>query len=87
MLSVHVVPRSSRCRIQGIHGDALKVSLNSPPVDGRANAELISFLADTFHVHRRQIKLIGGDSSRKKRILIKGIKADSIVGCIESGPL
>jgi len=65
-LAIHVQPRASRNAIVGWHGDALKVALTAPPVDGAANTALIAFLAEALGLKRGQIRLLHGDSSRQK---------------------
>ena len=71
--AVHVQPRSSRTEVAGVHGDALKVRLSAPPVDGAANAQLITLLADTFAVTRRAVTILSGETSRAKVVEIDGI--------------
>jgi uncharacterized protein (TIGR00251 family) len=71
LLAVHVQPKASRDRIDGIHGDRLKVRITAPPVDGRANEHLLRFLAGEFGVPRRRVVLLAGDSGRAKRIRIE----------------
>jgi uncharacterized protein (TIGR00251 family) len=72
-LSIHVQPRASRAEIAGLHGDALKVRLTAPPVEGAANDELIELLADTFAVGRGAIRIVAGKRSRSKIVDIDGI--------------
>jgi hypothetical protein len=71
-LSVHAMPGARRTEIQGLHGDALKIRVAAPPVDGAANDELRKFLASTFAVPLRNIELISGASSRSKRFSVQG---------------
>ena len=59
--------------MSGIHGDALKIRLSAPPVDGAANAALIEFLSQLFAVPRRAVMILAGESSRVKIIEIEGI--------------
>ena len=61
-LSVRVQPRASDSRVAGVHGDALKVRLTAPPVDGAANAALVELLADTFGIAERSITIVAGAS-------------------------
>jgi uncharacterized protein (TIGR00251 family) len=71
--SVHVQPRASRDEIAGEHGDAIKIRLSAPPVDGAANAALVKFLAATFNVPRRDVMILAGESARAKVVEIRGI--------------
>jgi uncharacterized protein (TIGR00251 family) len=71
LLSVRVQPLASRDEIVGLHGDdTLKVRITAPPVEGKANARLIRFLAKCFGVPRSRVSLLGGGSGRNKRIAI-----------------
>lgn len=73
MISVRIVPRASRNRIHGVHGEQLKISLRAPPVDGKANEELIGFLAEQLNLHARHFSIINGAASRSKRIHVLGV--------------
>lgn len=73
ILSVRVIPRSSKSRIDGRRGDALLVRLAAPPVDGAANEALIDLLAREFRRPKRDITILSGQSSRDKRIDIAGL--------------
>lgn len=68
---IFVQPRSSRNEIKGLHGDALKVRLTAPPVDGAANAMCIKFLAGCFDIPRSNIEVVSGVSSRTKLVRIQ----------------
>ena len=70
-LVVHVVPGARRAGIAGEHGDALKIRLAAPAVEGKANAALVAFLADAFGVSRRQVTIVRGETSRDKRVRIE----------------
>jgi uncharacterized protein (TIGR00251 family) len=69
-LTLHVQPGAKRTEIAGTHGDALKIRLAAPPVDGNANAELRRYLARAFGVPQRNVTLVRGDSSRQKVVRI-----------------
>jgi len=75
---VRVVPRASRDEIVGIHGDALKVRLTAPPVEGRANEALVAFLAQRLGVRKSQVEIIAGATSRRKMIRITGLLAQEM---------
>ncbi len=84
-LSVLVQPRASRTRVVGEHDGLLKLQLAAPPVDGEANAALLEFLAKRLGVPRRQLSLIAGDASRRKRITIQGVDAAQVEAVMTSG--
>jgi uncharacterized protein (TIGR00251 family) len=70
--AVKVVPRASKNQIVGLEGDAVKIRLNAPPVEGKANAVLIKFLADLLQVRRAQIEILTGHSGRHKVVRVLG---------------
>ena len=61
-----------------MHGDALKVRLAAPPVDGAANDAFVTLLADELDVARRAVRIVSGESSRSKTVQIDGIDADPV---------
>lgn len=70
-LRVKVVPRASRTEFRGRMADGtVKIALKAPPVDGKANDELLRFLASEFGVPRSSIRLLSGNTSRKKLLSI-----------------
>jgi uncharacterized protein (TIGR00251 family) len=73
LIRVFVQPRASKNEIVGVHNDAVKIKLTSPPVEGQANAALIEFLAEVFHIAKRNIILVRGESSRQKSVEIHGV--------------
>lgn len=76
-LSVLVQPRASRTKVLGEHDGRLKIALAAPPVDGAANAALVELVADLLGVRRAQVSLLDGESSRRKRVLVQGVTAQS----------
>jgi hypothetical protein len=70
-LDIHVQSGASRDMLEGIHGERLKIRITAPPVDGKANAHLLRFLAGLFAVPRRQVSLTAGTTARRKRIRIQ----------------
>ena len=72
-LSVHVQPKASRTRIAGLHGEALKLCITSPPVDGKANGAVIQFFAKLFKIPKTAVTIASGEASRDKRIILAGV--------------
>ena len=70
---IKVQPRASRNEISGWQGDALKIRLKAPPVDGEANDACLKFLAEYFHVSRKQVRIASGLKSKHKLIEIEGL--------------
>jgi hypothetical protein len=73
-LTLHVQPGAKRTEISGLHGEALKIRLAAPPLEGRANEVLLRFIADTFGVPLRQVELKQGGQSRHKVVMVTGSK-------------
>jgi hypothetical protein len=76
--SVKVVPRASKNQIAGVAGDAIKVRLNAPPVEGKANDTLIAFLADALDVRRAQVEIVTGHTSRRKVVRVRGVSVQKV---------
>lgn len=72
-LAVKAIPNAPRSAIAGWLGDALKVKVHAPPVEGRANEVLCEFLADEFGLPRRAVTVLRGDTSRQKVLRIEGL--------------
>ena len=77
-LAVHVVPRASKSEICGLQGDALKVRLQAPPVDGKANKALCEFIAERLGVHVRDVRVAAGSTSRHKTLQISETPPDVV---------
>ena len=74
-LSIHVQPRASRTEVAGLHGEAIKIRVAAPPVDGAANDALIRFLSERLGVSRSAVAIVSGATSRTKRVRISGMSA------------
>jgi hypothetical protein len=72
-LAIKAVPNAPRSEVIGWLGDALKVKVHAPPVEGRANEVLCEFLAETLGLPRRAVTVLRGDTSRQKIIRIDGL--------------
>ncbi|MEN8262780.1 MAG: DUF167 domain-containing protein [Nitrospirota bacterium] len=75
IINVKVEPRSSRSGIVGPYGDAIKVKLTSPPVEGKANNELVEVLAKNLGIAKKNVEIISGKSSKNKIVKLFGIKS------------
>ena len=71
--SVKVQPRARRNAITGALGDALRLALTAPPVDGRANQAVIEFLAEVLEIPRASVTIASGETSRKKVVRVAGV--------------
>jgi uncharacterized protein len=76
--AVRVHPRAKRNAVTGEVGDALKISLTAPPIQGRANAACIGFLAELLNVPRSSITIASGQGSRNKVIRVAGLSAEEL---------
>lgn len=77
--AVRVQPRAARNEVAGVYGDAIKIRLSAPPVDGAANEELVIFLASIFAVPRRSVRILAGEASRSKVVEIDGVAAHAVI--------
>ena len=77
-INIKVIPRAKRDEIVGVEGDAVKIRLHAPPVEGRANEALINFLADVFKIQRAQIEIVRGEASRHKVVRVRGVPLEKI---------
>ena len=83
LLSLYVQPKSGRDAIVGLHGDALKLRLSAPPVDGRANKALIAFWAKSLKIPKSAVTIKSGRQSRMKKILLTGADEEQIRRLVE----
>ncbi len=70
-LTLHIQPGAKQTRIVGLYGEALKISLAAPPVDGKANQALLRFLAEELAIPMRSLCLSSGETSRRKVVVIQ----------------
>lgn len=73
LLTLYVQPRASKNKLAGLHGNALKLYITSPPIDGQANKAVIALLAKILHLPKSSITIVAGDKSRTKQIRITGM--------------
>ena len=83
VLNVRAQPRSSRAGMDGLIGDAVKVRIRSAPVDGRANRELVETLADEFDLPKSSVVFKSGETSKTKRILLKGVSGAQVQAVVD----
>lgn len=75
-IAVRLVPRASRNSVEGVLGDCLKIRLQAPPVDGKANEALVRFLAEILDVSRGSVRITAGLTGRTKQVEVTGIAAE-----------
>ena len=76
IVNVRVVPRSDRDEVVGVHGESLKIRINAPPIDGKANDRLVRFLSAQLGIPVSGIQIIRGLTSREKQLLVAGVKSE-----------
>ena len=82
---VHVAPRAGRTEIAGRHGDAIRVRVAAPPVDGAANDELTRFIAERLGVPRQAVAIVSGVTSRRKIVEIAGLETKAVAQALLPG--
>ena len=78
-IQVRLQPRASRNGFAGLSGDSLKIRLTSPPIDDRANRQLVQFLSDELDLPPSRIVLLSGQKSRSKTVGFRGISRDELL--------
>jgi hypothetical protein len=81
-LSVRVHPGARKNGVTGVHAEAVKIALTTPPVDGKANEALIAFLAEALRLPRARIALVAGLTSRAKTLRITGKSAAEVAAAL-----
>lgn len=77
-ISVRVTVRAPRTRVKGRYGDAVKIALTAPPVEGAANDELRRFIADLLGVRAADVRLLAGERNRDKVVAVTGVTIDTV---------
>ena len=75
---IRVVPRASRNEVSGIIANALKIRLQAPPVEGKANQALIDFLSKALGISRSAITILSGEAARNKRVAVPGVTEETV---------
>lgn len=76
-LTLHIQPGAKKTEVAGLYGDALKIRLAAPPVDGKANAALIEFVAERLGLAKSSVSLKSGQTSRRKVLAVDNAPADT----------
>ena len=82
-LTLRVQPRATRNSIVGLHGQAIRIRLTAPPVDGEANEALVSFLAERLGVPAARVSLVRGHGSRDKVVEVMGLDPEDVARRLE----
>ena len=75
IVDIHVIPNAARTQAEGVHDGALRVRLHAPPVDGKANLALMTWLATSLSVAKNQVSLVRGQTSKRKQLRVNALAA------------
>jgi hypothetical protein len=84
--ALRVQPRASRNAIVGTMGDAVKLAITAPPVDGKANEAVSKYLAELFRVPKSSVVIVSGETGRNKLIAIRGMRAEQVLKALNLCP-
>ncbi len=84
-IAIRLTPKSARDKVLGPHGDAIKIAITAPPVEGKANAHLIKFLSKRLKVAKSAITIASGELSRDKLVDVTGLSAEAARSALLAG--
>lgn len=85
-ISLYIQPNASKTEIIGEHNGSLKIKIKAPPVEGKANDEVVAFLSKVLGISKRNIDILKGDKSREKKVLIRGVALPEIQKALLTEP-
>jgi uncharacterized protein (TIGR00251 family) len=85
VLTIHVQPKAKTTEVVGWHGDAVKIRVAAPPVEGAANEALVRFLAEQLGVPRTAVRVVSGATARRKWLAIDGIEQQRVLELLGLG--
>lgn len=83
-LTLHIQPGAKKTEFAGLHGDALKIRLAAPPVDGKANEALVRFVAETLGLAKSAVELKSGQTSRRKVLEVRGTGVEAVAALADN---
>jgi uncharacterized protein (TIGR00251 family) len=78
IISLYILPNAPKSQVIGEHNGALKIKIQAPPVDGKANEEIVRFLSKKLEISKSKIEILKGDKSKLKKVLIEGLSLEQI---------
>jgi len=78
IIDIHVIPQGKKNEIIGLYNDRLKIKIDAPPVDGKANECLLRFLSEVLNLKRSNLELIKGETSRQKQVKVQNLSPEII---------
>lgn len=85
IISLYILPNAPKSQIIGEHNGALKIKIKAPPVDGKANEEIVRFLSKKLELSKSKIEILKGDKSKLKKVLIRGIPLENLKSMLVLG--
>nr|MBL8410956.1 YggU family protein [Dechloromonas sp.] len=82
-LTLHIQPGAKKSEFAGLHGEALKIRLAAPPVDGKANEALVKFVAARLGLAKSAVSLVSGQTSRHKILEVRGTTATAVATLLQ----
>ena len=83
-LTLHIQPGAKKTEIAGLHGDALKIRLAAPPVDGKANEALVKFVAEALKLPKSAVNLKSGQASRRKVLEVQEATTEAVARLVQA---
>lgn len=77
-ITLHVLPNAPKSEMVGLYNGALKLKIKAPPVDGKANKEIIHFFSALFNISKHNCEILKGDKSKSKKILVHGLTLEAV---------
>jgi hypothetical protein len=81
--ALRVQPRASRNAVAGVMGDAIKLAITAPPVDGKANQAVVEYLAELLKVSKSSVTIVSGETGRNKLVAIRGVTVAQVCKALE----
>jgi uncharacterized protein (TIGR00251 family) len=85
-IQLHVQPGASTSEVVGLHGDRIRLRIQSPPIDGRANEAVLQWIAERLGVPRRAVTLVRGEKSRAKTVDVRGVTVSAAEAALQPRP-
>lgn len=83
IIQIKLVPRAGKDQIVGVEGESIKIRVHAPAVEGQANAALCKYLAALFGIAKSNVEIITGQTSRHKRVRLRGVTPDMLINVLE----
>jgi hypothetical protein len=78
LIALHVIPNASKSQLIGEHNGALKIKIQAPPVDGKANEAIVAYFAELLNLSKVKIEIVRGDKAKSKSLLVRGLSKSEV---------